>query len=167
MGLEIAWSPSGILLSQRKYCLQLLEDVGLLNAKPTHAPMDPNLKLSKEDGTILTDKDATTYRRIIGKLLYLQITRPNICYTVHKLSQFLQSPINTHLLAVHQLLKYLKYSPCQRVLLQPVTNFQLKAFVDADWGACLDTQRYLGDTLIAWKSKKKTTVSRSSAEAEY
>lgn len=161
LGLEIALYSSGILLSQRKYYLQLLEDVGLLNAKPTHASIDHNLKLSKEDGALLTFEDATAYRRIIGKLLYLQITRLGICFVVHKLSQFLQSLTTTHLHVVHHLLKYLKQSHCQGVLLEPITNFQLKAFVDADWGVCLDTRRsvtgfciYLEDTLISWKSKK-------------
>lgn len=94
LGLEIARSSAGLLLSQRKYCLQLLEHVGLLNARHSQTPMHSNLKLSKGTGVLLSAEEATSYRRLIGRLLYLQITRPDINFMVHKLSQFLQSPTN-------------------------------------------------------------------------
>lgn len=153
LGLEIARSSAGIFLSQQKYCLQILEDVGFQHAKPASTPMDPNVKLSKIDGVPLSLEEAKQYRRFIGRLLYLQISRPDICFSVHKLSQFLQAPTTSHLHATHHLLRYLKGTPSQGILLKPVTHFQLKAFVDADWGSCLDTRRsvtgfclFLGDT---------------------
>lgn len=70
--------------------------------------MDPNLKLSKNDGTPLAHEESTNYRRLIGRLLYLQISRPDFCFAVHKLSQFLQTPTTAHLRAAHHLLRYLK-----------------------------------------------------------
>lgn len=141
MGLELSRSQQGLFLSQRKYCLQILEDTGYLDAKPALLPMDPNLKLSKDTGTMLDEEIITFNRRLLGRLLYLQISRPDLCFAVHRLSQFLHRPTNTHMNVVHHLLRYLKRSPGQGVLIKPVQEFHLKAFVDADWGACLDTRR--------------------------
>ena len=111
---------------------------------------------------------------MIGRLIYLQISRPDICFFVHRLSQFLHKPTKHHLDAAHHLLKYLKGSPGQGILIKPIDSFHLKAFLDADWGSCLDTRRsvtefciFLEDSIISWKYKKQATVSRSSAEAEY
>lgn len=160
LGLELSRSKHGLFFCQRKYCLQIIEDVGFLDAKPVITPMDPNIKLSKDVGTVLTPDEASSYRRLIGRLLYLQISWPDIVFSVHCLSQFLQRPTSVHLQAAHHLIRYLKQSPGQGILLKPVSNFQLKAFVVANWGACLDTRRsvscfcvFLGDSLISWKSK--------------
>lgn len=109
LGLELARSSSGIFLSQRNYTLQLLEDSGFLASKPVSLPMDPTVKLNASDGVVLTD--STSYRRLIGRLLYLAISRPDIVFAVHKLSQYVACPRQPHLAATHHLLRYLKNSP--------------------------------------------------------
>ncbi|KAL5543804.1 hypothetical protein UlMin_007588 [Ulmus minor] len=84
LGLEIAKSFAGICVSQRKYVLDLLSDFGYLGCKPATTPMEANLKLSADEGTTLSD--ASMYRRLLGKLLYLKLTRPDISYAVGRLS---------------------------------------------------------------------------------
>lgn len=101
LGLEISHSSRGICLSHRKYYLQILEDTSSLGARVAAFPMDPNLWLSQTDGVPLSAKDATVYRRLLGRLLYLQISRPEISFAVHKLSQFLQKSCSRHLNVVH------------------------------------------------------------------
>nr|KYP41296.1 Retrovirus-related Pol polyprotein from transposon TNT 1-94 [Cajanus cajan] len=91
LGIEFARSSSGIFLSQRKFAMDILHECGLLGCKPYDFPMDQNHKLALADGPAYDD--ATRYRRLVGCLLYLTITRPELSYAVHTLSQFLQHPL--------------------------------------------------------------------------
>lgn len=109
--LKIGRSNNGISVSQRPFTLQLLSDTGYLGSKPASTPMEPNIHLSKDSDSLLDD--LTSYRSLIGKLIYLTITRPDISFAVNRLSQFLTTPRQPHLLPTQCILQYLKGSPGQ------------------------------------------------------
>ncbi|XP_062089407.1 uncharacterized mitochondrial protein AtMg00810-like [Humulus lupulus] len=133
-GIEVAYSPRGYLLSQSKYIADILDQARLSDARTVDTPLELNARYSSSDGVALSDP--SLYRTLVGSLVYLTITRPDITYAVHIV--------------------------------------KLCAYSDAGWGGdCADRKStigfciFLGDSLISWKSKKQTVVSRSSTEAEY
>uniref|UniRef100_A0A803Q474 Major facilitator superfamily (MFS) profile domain-containing protein n=1 Tax=Cannabis sativa TaxID=3483 RepID=A0A803Q474_CANSA len=129
-GFEIARSPEGIFLSQRKYTLQLLTDTGFTGSKPAKTPMDPKARLDDTEGTTLEDPSA--YRQLVGRVLYLTLSRPDITYAVNILSQFMASPRTPHMQAVHHLLRYLKRCPGQAL---PISSlFPFLYFMIRDFG---------------------------------
>ncbi|XP_015955113.1 uncharacterized mitochondrial protein AtMg00810-like [Arachis duranensis] len=144
----------------------------LFLANPTFLPIEPNLRLSSSDGELLTDP--ASYRRLIGRLMYLTISRPDITYAISTLSQFLSQPRTSHLHALHHLLRYIKGTIGQGLLFLANSEKRLIGYVNVDWAGCLDTRwsvtgfcLFIGNSLVAWRSKKQITVSRSSAESEY
>ncbi|XP_020202898.1 uncharacterized protein LOC109788560 [Cajanus cajan] len=130
-----------------------------MDCKPVLTPIIKSTRLSHT--TDSPYEDPAGNRRLIGKLLYLTTTRPDISYFVQQLSQFLSCPQRSHYQAAIRVLIYLKGNPGQGLFYPADSLLQLKAFSDSDWASCSDTKRslsgysvFLGNSLISWKCKK-------------
>ena len=116
----------------------------------------------------------THYRTLVGKLNFLTHTKPDLSFTAQTLSQFMQAPRIPDLQALHHTLRYIQGTIGQGILLKATDQLSLHAYSDSDWPACPHTRRsvtgyilFFGTYPISWKSKKQSTISRSSFEAEY
>ncbi|KAI9162582.1 hypothetical protein LWI28_028704 [Acer negundo] len=172
LGMEVARSKKGIVVSQRKYILDLLRETKMLECKPAETPMDHTIKLGTIEGSAPVDKGR--YQRLVGKLIYLSLTRPDIGFSVSKVSQFMNKPTEEHQDAVFRILRYLKMTPGKGLYFKRCTNRDVEIFSDADWAGSATDRRstsgyctYVRGNLVTWRSKKQSVVSRSSAEAEF
>ncbi|CAA6655700.1 unnamed protein product [Spirodela intermedia] len=158
-GIEVAHSSKGIFISQRKYITNLLAETRKSACKPANTPIDPNQKLCMADEEISIDREM--YQHLIGRLLYLIHTRPNISYVVSILSQFMHQPKECHLHAAYRVLHYLKGTPGKGVLFKRSGKVEFEMFTDVDYaGSTIDRRStsghltFVGGKLVTWRSKK-------------
>ncbi|KAK1431416.1 hypothetical protein QVD17_07875 [Tagetes erecta] len=170
--VEVLRSIQGIFICQRKYVLDLLAETGMIDCKPAETPMMANQKLHMEIETELADKER--YQRLVGKLIYLSHTRPDIAYAVGVVSQFMHQPQATHMEAVIRRIRYLKGTTGHGVLFKSNGHLEIQAYTDADWAGNIGDRRstsgyftLVGGNLVTWRSKKQKVFALSSAEAEF
>jgi hypothetical protein len=172
LGIEVASSSDGYLLTQTKYATDILHRAQLTDDKVVDTPIELHAKFSPSDGVPLADP--TEYRELVGCLVYLTVTRPDISYAVHVISQFVCAPRSTHWAALLRILRYVRGTMFQCLHLSSSSALTLMAYADADWAGDPSDRKstsgycvFLGDSLISWKSKKQSVIARSTAEAEY
>ena len=134
--------------------------------------MDSSTKLGANKDSVPMDKGR--HQRLVGKLIYLSHTRPDIGFSVSVVSQFMNDPTKEHMEAVNRILRYLKMTPGKGLYFRKNTRKDIEVFIDADWDRSITDRRstsgyctYVWGNLVTWRSKKQPVVSRSSAEAEF
>ncbi|XP_057249408.1 uncharacterized mitochondrial protein AtMg00810-like [Beta vulgaris subsp. vulgaris] len=172
IGIEVFRNTHGTFLSQRKYISDIVQEFQLSHDKPVTTPLPKGLGLSTDVGQVLEHPEK--YRQLVGRLLYLNITRPDLSYTTQHLSQFLSCPREPHMQAALHVVKYLKNTVDLGLYYSANCDLHLQGYSDADWSSCVFSCKslsaycmFLGSHLVSWKTKKQKTVSKSSAEAEY
>lgn len=165
LGLKVMYKDDRVIISQRKFVLDLLKEYNCLDHSTCSSLLDPIVKLKAGEGTIL--QDPSYYKKLVGKLnfltklIFLTNIRMDITYSVQHLSQFLQEPREPHLKATFHLLRYLRNDPTLRIFMSKDADCTVKAYCDSDWVVCPDSRRsitsylvLLGNSPISRKSKK-------------
>nr|GEX62186.1 ribonuclease H-like domain-containing protein [Tanacetum cinerariifolium] len=176
LGIEVLKTKLGLCLNQIKYCLELLHEFGLLACRPVLTPLPKNIVLAHKETN--DDKfllNITNYQNLVGKLIYLCMTRPDISYGVHCLSQHMHAPLQSHFNLALRLLRYLKLAPGSGIdISKSKVSFKVVAYSDSDRAKCPMTRKsvsgywvFFNGSLVSWKSKKQATLSKSSEEVEY
>lgn len=127
-------TPPVFYLCKRKYTLNIIAKAGLIGAKPASTPMETNHNLAKVSGSLFAATDR--YRWLIGKLIYLTITRPELGYSIHILVRFMHNPRLEYWDAALRVVRFLKRSPGQGIMLRSDSPLTLTAYCDSDWAAC-------------------------------
>ncbi|GJT71550.1 retrovirus-related pol polyprotein from transposon TNT 1-94 [Tanacetum coccineum] len=172
LGIQIHQSPRGIFINQAKYAQEILKKHGMTSCDSIGTPMATKHLDADLSGTPV---DQTKYRSMVGALMYLTASRPDIVHATCYCARYQAKPTEKHLTAVKRIFRYLKDSINMGLWYPKDTGFELTAFSDSDHAGCLDSRKSTsggiqflgGDKLVSWSSKKQDCTSMSSAEAEY
>ena len=173
LGIEVVQTANAIFICQQKYAHEVLERFGMGQSNAVANPMVPGCKLSKE-GNGDSKVDATEYKRLVGSLLYLTATRPDIMYSVGMISRYMDQPTEMHLQSAKRILRYIRGTADLGISYKRGGEGSLIAFADSDYAGDVDDRRstsgyvfMLGTGAVSWSSKKQPVVTLSSTEAEF
>ncbi|XP_052478408.1 secreted RxLR effector protein 161-like [Gossypium raimondii] len=172
LGIEVHQSEKGIFISQESYAKEVLKQFMMENANPVSTPCITSLKLSKEgEGKLV---NSTIFRSLVGKLMYLTSTRPDIVYVVSLVSRFIEKPYSNHWEVAKRILRYVKGTIEYGIFYKANTLVDLIGYTDSDLAGSIDDSRstsgyvfHLGSGAASWSSKKQSVVAFSTTEVEY
>jgi hypothetical protein len=145
LGIEVAPTSMGLVLSQHKYALDILSRAGMSSCKPVDTPTSI-FKIDLQSTEMFSDP--TCFCQIIDALQYLTFTRPNICYVVNKVCQFMHAPTENLWNAVKRILRYLKGKSSFGLHLTRGSSLSIHGFTDADWAGSIDNQKSTGGYIV-------------------
>jgi hypothetical protein len=172
LGMQVKQTSEWIFISQAKYAKDLVKQFDLDGKSHARTPMSTNVKISAD----LTSKqvDPTLYRSMIGSLLYLTASRPDIAFSVGVCARFQANPKESYLTAVKRIIRYVNATVNYGICFSKETNLVLTGYSDADWAGNADDRKstsggcfYVGTNVVAWMSRKQDSISLSIAEAKY
>ena len=165
LGLEVWKNPSEIFLTQGKYAVDILQRFGMQDCKSMSVPMTTNLTKLRDSASSSQSVNSTLYRQLIGSLMYLVHTRPDICYTLNAPSQFMSDPKHIHLVAAKHVLRYVQGTITYGLRYTFSSGVLLSGYAYSDWdGSAVDrksTSGYcfvMGSAMISWSSRKQGSI---------
>jgi hypothetical protein len=172
LGLEI-WQKRGeVFLGQGKYAMKILQKFGMMDCKSMDTPMTTAIKKVRDSNS--DPVDPSLYQQLIGSLMYLVNTRPDICFVVNTLSQFQVEPRHEHWIVAKHVLIYIRGTLNYGLRYTSSSDIQLHGFTDSDWAGSVEDKRStsrmcfsVGSAMISWGNRKQKSVALSTAEAEY
>ncbi|CAL8174550.1 unnamed protein product [Prunus armeniaca] len=165
LGIQVQQSDEGIFISQEKYAENLLKKFNMLKSKPMDTPMAINLKLTSNDGA--PKFDASIYRSVVGSLIYLTNTRPDIVHAVSVVSRFMSDPSNHHFAAVKRILRYIQGTKGYGIRYTQGKKAQLVGYTDSDWAGAIDDRKAPLDMCFSWEVKLYHGHRRSKVQWHY
>lgn len=172
LGVEVVQNENGIYLSQKKYAKEVLDRFGMRESNPSKNPIVPGCKLTKDENGVKVDE--TEYKQVVGCLMYLAATRPDLMYVIGLVSRYMGCPTELHMQVVKRVLRYLRGTVDLGLQYKRNGTNKLEAFTDSDYAGDLDDRRstsgyvfMLSSCAVSWSSKKQPVVTLSTTEAEF
>ncbi|KAL6288505.1 hypothetical protein ACE6H2_006015 [Prunus campanulata] len=172
LGIEVVQSATSIFICQKKYALEVLEKFQMLNSNPVGTPAEVGSKLSQDPNGERVD--STYFKQIVGSLMYLTSTRPDIMHSVSVISRYMENPTEMHLRAAKRIFRYLKGTTDFGIFYKKVKKSSFLGFTDSDYAGDIDDRKstsgnvfLMSSGAISWSSKKQQIVTLSTTEAEF
>ncbi|KAB2605263.1 hypothetical protein D8674_004980 [Pyrus ussuriensis x Pyrus communis] len=172
LGIEVSQRSDGIFIGQRKYAQEVLDRFRMDQCNPVNNPVVPGFKLVKDEGGVRVD--STFYKQIVGSLMYLTATRPDMTYVVSLISRYMERPTEMHLQAAKRVLRYVKGTIGFGVFYKKGGNEELLGYMDSDYAGDQDDRKstsgyvfLMSSGAVSWSSKKQPVVTLSTTEAEF